>query len=120
MLNKRTKLLIQRYDNGVDNKRNLFSEQQEEGKATEGVRVMEIPSNLPVICPNIIGRTSELTTLRLLIEQAKSGKGHVALISGEAGVCKTRPAGAAQAHSTPHQFLPSQGDLFPTDVSPSY
>src|SRR5438876_2887010 len=95
-------IIIKRYDNG------------------EGVRVMEIPFNLPVICPIIIGRTSELTTLRLLIEGAKSGKGHVALISGEAGIGKSRLIAEAKTYATAQEYLVVQGNCFPSDLACPY
>ena len=52
--------------------------------------------NKPAICPVVIGRTSDLTALHALIDQVKSGKGQngqkgrAALISGEAGIGKSR------------------------------
>jgi len=46
---------------------------------------MAIAFNKPLVCPVLIGRTTELEALRLLIDQAKSGQGQVALVSGEGG-----------------------------------
>ncbi len=45
---------------------------------------MAIAFNKPLVCPVMIGRAQDLTTLRLLVERAKSGQGQVALLSGEA------------------------------------
>ena len=51
---------------------------------------MTTPFDASVVCPVLIGRTAELAAFHLLLEQAKSGSGHVALLSGEAGVGKSR------------------------------
>lgn len=51
---------------------------------------MSISLNKPIICPILIGRQSELTTLHALISQARSARGQLVLISGEAGIGKSR------------------------------
>src|SRR6266536_3679874 len=51
---------------------------------------MVVPLNKPVVCPVVIGRTTELTAIHQLIESTKSGQGQVALLSGEAGIGKSR------------------------------
>jgi predicted ATP-dependent serine protease len=51
---------------------------------------MELSYNMPVVCPIVIGRTTELTALHQLIDQARGGRGRLVLISGEAGVGKSR------------------------------
>jgi hypothetical protein len=38
----------------------------------------------PLLCPELIGRTSEL------VEQARGGHSHLALLEGEAGIGKSR------------------------------
>jgi predicted ATPase len=43
-----------------------------------------------VICPVFIGRESDLRLLGRLILQARGGNGQIALISGEAGIGKSR------------------------------
>jgi predicted ATPase len=47
-----------------------------------------IPSSL--ICPVLVGRERQLSLLDRLIQQAARGHGHTVLISGEAGVGKSR------------------------------
>jgi hypothetical protein len=44
----------------------------------------------PLLCPELIGRTSELAALGLLVEQARGGHSHLALLEGEAEIGKSR------------------------------
>ena len=44
----------------------------------------------PIVCPVFIGRTSSLEALLRLMEQACGGRGQTVLITGEAGVGKSR------------------------------
>src|SRR5437868_1548972 len=81
---------------------------------------MQFPFNLPIVCPIVIGRTAELTALHLLLERAKSGKGQVVLLSGEAGIGKSRLVAEAKNYATAQGFLPLQGQCFPTDRSCPY
>src|SRR2546425_10810497 len=81
---------------------------------------MQVPIDLPVVCPIVIGRTAELTALHLLLERAKSGKGQVALLSGEAGIGKSRLVAEAKADATAQGFLLLQTQCFPTDRSCPY
>src|SRR6266702_6121546 len=81
---------------------------------------METLFGTPIICPVLIGRKAELTTLRLLIERAKSGEGQVALLSGEAGIGKSRLVAEAKTSATAQGVLLLQGQCFPTDRSCPY
>src|SRR2546421_4645194 len=74
----------------------------------------------PIICPVLIGRAAELTTLRLLVDRARSGKGQIVLLSGEAGIGKSRLAAEAKTYATAQGFLLLQGHCFPTDRSCPY
>src|SRR3989440_29743 len=76
--------------------------------------------NPSVICPILIGRTAELAAFHLLIDQVKSGRGQVALLSGEAGVGKSRLVAQAKTYATAQGFLLLQGQCFPTDHSCPY
>ncbi len=77
------------------------------------------PLNTSVVCPVLIGRSSELATLDLLLEQAKSGKGQVVLLSGEAGVGKSRLIAAVKNSVASVGFLLLQGSCFQADrISP--
>ena len=51
---------------------------------------MALPLTQSIVCPVLIGRKSHLDTLLQFMEQAKSGHGQTVLISGEAGIGKSR------------------------------
>src|SRR5215469_11799690 len=74
----------------------------------------------PIICPTLIGRAGQLATLQLLVEQAKHGEGQVALISGEAGIGKSRLVAEAKTYATTQGFLLLQGNCFPADLTYPY
>ena len=61
--------------------------------------------NKPAICPILIGRTTDLATLHQLIDQAKGGRGQVALIGGEAGIGRSRLAAEAKTYAATQTFL---------------
>ncbi len=76
---------------------------------------METRFGTPIICPVLIGRETDLATLQQLIDEAKGGRGRVALISGEAGIGKSRLVAEAKSYAATHNFLLLQGNCFPTD-----
>ncbi len=80
---------------------------------------MAAPFSKPVVCPVLIDRVSELATLYALIDEAKSGRGQVALLSGEAGVGKSRLVAEVKTYAA-HDFLLVQGSCFPTDRAIPY
>jgi DNA-binding CsgD family transcriptional regulator len=63
----------------------------------------------------LIGRTAELAAFHLLLEQAKSGSGHVALLGGEAGVGKSRLVAEVKTSAAGQGFLLLQGNCFQAD-----
>src|SRR6516162_8823536 len=81
---------------------------------------MVVPLNKLVVCPVVIGRTHESTAIHQLIESTKSGQGQVALLSGEAGIGKSRLVKEAKAYATDLNFRVVQGNCFPTDLSFPY
>src|SRR5947199_4830114 len=81
---------------------------------------MEMLFGTPIICPVLIGRTAELTALHLLIDRARNGKGQIVLLSGEAGIGKSRLVAEAKTYATTQGFLLLQGQCFPTDRSCPY
>src|SRR6266699_475192 len=81
---------------------------------------METLFGTPILCPVLIGRGAELTALRLLVDRARSGKGQIALLSGEAGIGKSRLVAEAKTYATAQGFLLLQGQCFPTDPSCPY
>src|SRR6266702_8660855 len=81
---------------------------------------METLLGTPILCPVLIGRGAELTALRLLVDRARSGKGQLVLLSGEAGIGKSRLVAEAKTYATAQGFLLLQGLCFPTDRSCPY
>src|SRR5579859_4336259 len=84
------------------------------------LKVMELSRNKPIVCPVLIGRAADLTALHVLVDQAKRGEGQVALISGEAGIGKSRLVAEAKAYAAGQGFLPLQGNCFQTDSAFPY
>jgi len=81
---------------------------------------MNVPFDTPVLCPVLIGRVHDLTALRSLVDRAKSGQGQVALLSGEAGIGKSRLVAEIKTSAASHDFLLLQGCCFPTDHAIPY
>src|SRR5205085_7334263 len=81
---------------------------------------MNVPLDTPVLCPVLIGRVHDLTALRSLVDRAKSGQGQVALLSGEAGIGKSRLVAEVKTSAASHDFLLLQGSCFPTDHAIPY
>src|SRR2546423_15227133 len=84
------------------------------GADGKGMNTMERAVNRPLLCPKIIGRTPEFSALGLLVEQAKGGQGHIALIAGEAGIGKSRLVSELKALAVVEGVLVVQGASFPT------
>ena len=80
---------------------------------------MVVPLNKPVVCPVVIGRTTELTATYQLIESTKSGKGQILLVSGEAGIGKSRLVTEAKTHAM-HSMCILEGNCFESDQSYPY
>jgi DNA-binding CsgD family transcriptional regulator/Tfp pilus assembly protein PilF len=76
---------------------------------------MTAPFDASVVCPVLIGRTAEFAVFHLLLEQAKSGSGHVALLGGEAGVGKSRLVAEVKTSAEREGFLLLQGNCFQAD-----
>src|SRR5216684_2760099 len=81
---------------------------------------MAAPFHKPVVCPVLIDRVNDLATLQALIDQAKSGRGQVVLLSGEAGIGKSRLVAEAKASAAAQDFLLLQGNCFQPDISSPY
>ena len=81
---------------------------------------MAVEFNKPLICPILIGRVQDLTTLRLLVDRVKSGEGQVALLSGEAGIGKSRLVAKVKAYTSAQDFLLLEGQCFQTDSAYPY
>jgi DNA-binding CsgD family transcriptional regulator len=75
---------------------------------------------LTIVCPITVGRASELAILNKAIDQAQAGNGQVFLISGEAGVGKSRLVAAAQAYAAGNEVAVFQGHCYQEDLSTPY
>jgi DNA-binding CsgD family transcriptional regulator/tetratricopeptide (TPR) repeat protein len=82
--------------------------------------MMSIMSNQPIRSPVLIGREREVARLRALIDQVKQRHGHVLLLSGEAGIGKSRLLAEGKRQASEQGFLVLQGNCFPTDRTSPY
>jgi predicted ATPase/DNA-binding CsgD family transcriptional regulator len=80
-----------------------------------GVKAMALPRNTSFVCPVLIGRTDDLEALHALLGQAKSGRRQIALLSGEAGVGKSRLVAEVTTQAAKEGFLVLQGNCFQAD-----
>jgi DNA-binding NarL/FixJ family response regulator len=78
------------------------------------------PLNQSFLCPILVGRGAELEALTRLMELARSGPAHVALITGEAGLGKTRLLAELKARAAAHGFATRQGHCFEPDRTLPY
>ncbi len=79
-----------------------------------------VPLNRPVVCPTLIGRARDLEALQQLVKDVESGQGHAALVSGEAGIGKSRLVTEVKTSAAQQGFLLLQGNCFQTDSSFPY
>src|SRR5438876_313971 len=91
-----------------------------QGVVCRKANTMETQFATSIMCPVLIGRVHDLTTLRLLVDRAQSGEGQVALVSGEAGIGKSRLVAEIKIYTASHDFLLVQGSCFPTDHAIPY
>ncbi len=76
--------------------------------------------NKPIVCPIVVGRLADVTKLYELVDEASSGHGQIVLISGEAGVGKSRLIEEVKAYARTHNFQVFQGNCFQVDSSYPY
>ena len=81
---------------------------------------MTIRLHQPVVCPILVGRSAELAALQECIEAATRGQGGVVLLSGEAGIGKSRLVAELQGAASAQAFQLLSGQCFPTDRSCPY
>src|SRR6266702_3567891 len=84
------------------------------------VREMTIPFHQSVVCPILIGRNAELTALQECLDAAARGQGGVVLLSGEAGIGKSRLVAELRRSAETFDFQPLAGQCFPTDRACPY
>ncbi len=81
---------------------------------------MAVPLDTPTICPVLIGRIRELAALRSLLDALRDGQGRLALISGEAGIGKSRLLAEVKTSALAQDFQLLQGNCFQTDTAYPY
>jgi DNA-binding CsgD family transcriptional regulator len=72
-----------------------------------------------VVCPVLVGRENDLQRLDRLMTQSQEGRGQIALISGEAGIGKSRLVREAKARA-PQETVILQGACFQTESALPY
>jgi predicted ATPase len=73
-----------------------------------------------VVCPLLIGREAPLTAGFHALERARAGHGGTVLVSGEAGIGKSRFLRAMSDEARARGFLTLQGACFETDRAHPY
>ncbi|MDQ2904616.1 MAG: AAA family ATPase [Chloroflexota bacterium] len=74
----------------------------------------------PIICPMLIGRDQELAVLRHLLKHTSSGQSQMLLLSGEAGIGKSRLVAELKIFATAQNFHVLEGKCFSTDLTYPY
>ena len=74
----------------------------------------------PLSCPVVVGRTAPLETLERLLRDAHAGQGAALLISGEAGIGKTRLVSEARAQAAALGLQVLSGASFEPDRAVAY
>lgn len=73
-----------------------------------------------VVCPDLIGRDAPLATVLNTLERARSAHGSTLLVSGEAGIGKSRMVRAAIEQARAWGFVTLEGASFETDRALPY
>ena len=76
---------------------------------------MTIPFHQSIVCPILIGRDAELTALQNSLEAAVHGQGGIVVLSGEAGIGKSRLVAEMRRSAEAVDFQLLAGQCFPTD-----
>jgi predicted ATPase/DNA-binding CsgD family transcriptional regulator len=80
---------------------------------------MTVQLQRPIICPEFIGRSTDLAILYTLIDEAKNENEQVLLVSGEAGIGKSRLVMEAKTYAMKSMCI-LQGNCFESDQSYPY
>jgi predicted ATPase len=76
---------------------------------------MPDPLTQSILCPILIGRDAQVAALTRLLAQARAGQGQIALISGEAGIGKSRLVAEIDAQARRQGCTLLQERCFETD-----
>jgi predicted ATPase len=82
--------------------------------------MMELPVNKPLVCPTIVGRASELAALSTIVGEVEGGHSRVVLLSGEAGIGKSRLVAVLETEARSRGFSVLQGSCFQRDLTSPY
>jgi hypothetical protein len=74
----------------------------------------------PLVCPVLIGRDAEVRSLRHAIERTIGGRGETVLLSGDAGIGKSRLTGEARSFAAARGMVVLDGSCFPQDRTCPY
>ena len=78
------------------------------------------PPQNAMLCPKTIGREREIDNIRRLIDQVQVGRGATVLITGEAGIGKSRLVAEARAHALSRGIRVLEGAAFELDGAAPY
>jgi len=81
---------------------------------------MTTPLHHSLVCPILVGRNAELTALEDRLQAVACGQGGVVLLSGEAGIGKSRLVAELRRAAEVFDFRLLAGQCFPTDRSCPY
>lgn len=79
-----------------------------------------LDDHLNILCPITVGRASEVAILYKAFDQVQAGNGQVILISGEAGVGKSRLVAESKAYAAGQNVTVIQGNCYQEDISTPY
>lgn len=91
-----------------------------ETQAEKAVNSMDLPIKKAVICPTIVGRVSELAALQSIVSELEEGRSHLVLLSGEAGIGKSRLVAELTNDARSRGFQVLQGNCYGRDRTSPY
>jgi DNA-binding CsgD family transcriptional regulator len=80
----------------------------------------EPPQHDAIVCPTTLGREREINRISGLIDQAQAGRGTTVLVTGEAGIGKSRLVAEARAHAVRRGMRVFEGAAFELDGAAPY
>jgi DNA-binding CsgD family transcriptional regulator/tetratricopeptide (TPR) repeat protein len=81
---------------------------------------VELPTYRPVVCSAIVGRIAELAALHAIVGEVEKGRSRVVLLSGEAGIGKSRLVKELENEAGSRGFRVLQGNCFQRDLTSPY
>src|SRR5258708_35753938 len=75
-------------------------------------KTLELPIHQPLVCPTIVGRARELAAFHTIVREVEEGHSQLILLSGEAGIGKSRLVAELEADAHSRGFLVLQGNCF--------